>query len=135
MRKSALPFSHFLLPTFLLILIGGGGLYYTIFNELPTLGPRWLFFFFIVIFVSGVFLPFAWLINARFPSDPPVEPVIVVREALWFGIFIAVMAWMQLGRVLNVPLAVILGAAFLLIEVLLRIWEHSRWQPREDPLD
>lgn len=132
MRKAYLPFGHFFLPSILLVLIGGGGLYYTIFNELPTLGPRWLFFFFLVVLITGIFLPLSWLFNARFPTTPPVEAAVVLREALWFGIYIALLAWFQLGRVLNLPLAVILAAAFLLIEVLLRIWEHSRWQPTEE---
>ncbi len=110
MRKAYLPFGHFFLPSILLVLIGGGGLYYTIFNELPTLDPAGFSSF------SGCFdhrhlSALIRLFNARFPTTPPVEAAVVLREALWFGIYIALLAWFQLGRVLNLPLAVILGSS------------------------
>jgi len=37
-----------------------------------------------------------------------------------------------MGRVLTFPLGVILAAVFVLIEVLLRLWDRSRWKP-ENP--
>jgi hypothetical protein len=37
-----------------------------------------------------------------------------------------------MGRVLTLPLGVIIAAVLILIEVLLRLWERSRWKP-ENP--
>ncbi|HOT53268.1 MAG TPA: hypothetical protein PLH68_04575 [Anaerolineaceae bacterium] len=36
------------------------------------------------------------------------------------------------GQVLTLPLGVIIAAVLILIEVLLRLWERSRWKP-ENP--
>ena len=82
-----------------------------------------------VLLVTGLFLPFTWFLNLRFPSKPPAPRAVVIRQAAWFGVFTALLAWLQMGRVLNFPLAIILGAALILIELLLRLWERSRWKP------
>lgn len=120
------------LPAFLTLLISGAvGLFITVTLLLPTLGPRWLFFFFIVLLVSGLFLPFTYFLNLRFPSNPPANKSVVIRQSIWFGAYIATVAWLQLGRVLTLPLAVVLALAFILIELLLRLWERSRWKPQE----
>ena len=118
------------LPSFLLLLvIGAVGLAATLRFMLPTIGPRWLFYFFLVMVVSAIFLPFTYFLNIRFPSKPPAERNVIIRQALWFGIFVAILAWLQLGRALTFPLGVILAAAIILIEMLLRMWERSRWKP------
>ena len=77
------------------------------------------------------FLPFVYFLNLRFPSRPPADRGVIIRQAVWVGIFVAVLAWLQLGRVLTLPLGIILGAAFILVEVLLRVWERSRWKPNQ----
>ena len=121
------------LPAFLILLAaGGGGLALVINLTLPTLGPRRLFFFFLVLLGAGAALPAAYFLNLRFPTTPPAERSVILREALWAGIFISLMAWLRMGRVLTFPLGVILAAVFVLIEVLLRLWDRSRWKP-ENP--
>ncbi|MFZ3069745.1 MAG: hypothetical protein WA110_01300 [Anaerolineaceae bacterium] len=119
------------LPAFLvLILAGGVGLALVTTLLLPTLGPRWLFFFCLVLVAAGLSLPATYFFDLRFPSTPPAEKSVIIRQAMWVGIFVALISWLQMGRVLTLPLAVILGAAFVLIEVLLRLWERSRWKPQ-----
>lgn len=130
-RTNSEPLSYYLPAVLLLILIGGGGLYLVMTSMLPTIGPRWLFFFFILLLVAGIFIPFTWLINRRFPSDPPAGPQVVVRQAVWFGVFAALLSWLQIGRVLTLPLGTIMGTALFLIEFLIRIWERSRWKPTQ----
>ncbi|MGI6251421.1 MAG: hypothetical protein ACOYKD_08730 [Anaerolineaceae bacterium] len=124
-------FKEFLPAFFILTISGGIGLAFTVSTMLPTIGPRWLFFFFVVLFVAGLFLPFVYFLNLRFPSRPPADRGVIIRQAVWVGIFVAVLAWLQLGRVLTLPLGIILGAAFILVEVLLRVWERSRWKPNQ----
>lgn len=121
--KSTLPAS------ILLSFIGWGGLIYLILETLPTLGPRWLFFFFSVLGVTGIFLPVAAFLNLRFPSQPAAGHNVVIREASWAGIYFATLAWLQLGRVLTWSVGLLLAAGLILVEFLLRIREKGQWKP------
>jgi hypothetical protein len=121
--KSTLPAAIFLAG------IGWFGLGYLILSTLPTLWPRWLFFFLSVIAVSGIFLPVAAFLNLRFPTNPAVIRNGVVREALFAGIFAATLAWLQLGRVLTFGLGLLIAFGMILVEFLLRLREKSRWEP------
>jgi hypothetical protein len=120
------------LPTaFFLFVTGWGGLAAVIYFTLPTLGPRWLFFFLLVMAISGTLLPVVYFINRRFPSRSPADTSVLVRQALWFGVYGAALAWLQLGRMLSMPVAGALAGAFVLVEALLRMREISRWKPKE----
>jgi hypothetical protein len=112
-----------------LALIGWAGLAYLFSTTLPTLGPRWLFFFFSVLAVMGMFLPVAAFLNRRFPTQPPATLNTILREASLAGIFFAALAWLQLGRVLTMPLILLLIFGLALIEFLIRLREKSRWEP------
>jgi hypothetical protein len=125
------PLRYYLPAILILIAIGAGGLFLVMTSMLPTIGPRWLFFFCLLLLVAGVFLPFTWYFNRRFPSNPPASPRVIVRQAVWFGVFAALLAWLQIGRVLTIPLGTIMGIALILIEFLIRIWEQSRWKPTQ----
>ena len=124
-----LPFKAYLPGMLALVISGAIGIALLLTLTLPTIGPRWLFFFFVVLFVTGLFLPFTWFLNLRFPSDPLAGPQVIIRQAAWFGIYAALLIWLQMGRVLTVPLGVVMAAALVLVEFLIRVWERSRWKP------
>jgi hypothetical protein len=118
------------LPAFLVLFLAGWiGLVIVIFVTLPTLGPRWLFFFLGVVALTGTAIPITYFLNKRFPSTPPAEKYIIIRQAIWFGVYGSSLAWLQMGQVLNTSLALILAGAFIVIELLLRLWERSHWKP------
>jgi hypothetical protein len=118
------------LPASILLFLGGwGGLVGVTYYTLPTLGPRWLFFFLIVLALTGTFLPMVYFLNRRFPTKPPVGGEVIMRQALWFGVFGGLVTWLQMGRVLTPPLAAILFVSVVLAEALLRLFEQSRWRP------
>lgn len=118
------------LPTSILaIVVGGGGFLWVITQTEPSGGTRWLFFFTAVIAISGLALPFVALLNRRFPSLPPPTQMVIVRQALWVGIYIPLLLWLRLGRIINLSLAILLAAGFILIETLLRLRERSQWKP------
>ncbi len=125
------PFFKIILTGTLLALIGWLGLAGIFYYTLPTLGPRWLFFFMFMMALSGTFLPVTYFLNRRFPSSPPAGGAVIVRQAMWFGIYGDLLAWLQLGRVLNIPRATFLFVGFVLIEILLRLGEQSRWRLRK----
>ncbi len=114
---------------FILSIIGWGGLSYLFINTLPTLWPRWFFFFLSVWAITGAVLPFIALLNLRFPTVPPAGRDVIVREALLVGGYAATLAWLQLGRVLTFGVAMLLFTGLTLIELLLRLRERSRWLP------
>jgi hypothetical protein len=95
----------------------------------PTLGPRWLLFFLITLVGCGLALPGAYFLNLRFPSTPPADANILIREALWVGLYLDLVIWLQFGKVLNFALGVLLLAGFALIEFLLRLRERNRFTP------
>lgn len=113
----------------LLMLLGWGGLALIISQTLPNLGPRWLFFFFSVLAVTGTVLPIAAYLNLRFPAANAVSASTVLREAIFAGIFLTTLTWLQLNRGLSAPIALILAIGFVLLDWLMRVREQSRWQP------
>lgn len=115
-----------------LSLLGWGGLVYLVLETLPYLGPRWLFFFFFTLAFSGLALPVTYFLNRRFPSSPPADSSIILREAMWVGVYCSGLAWLQLGRVLTGGLALVLAAGLILVEFLLRLGERSLWAPKEE---
>ncbi|HEY3344238.1 MAG TPA: hypothetical protein VGJ97_04890 [Anaerolineaceae bacterium] len=119
-----------ILPTaVLLVVIGWGGLAALVLYALPTLGPRWLFFFLGVVALTGTSMPVVYFFNRRFPSTPPAEPGVLLRQSLWLGVYGSTLAWLQLGRMLTFPVAGIIVGVLILVEGLLRMREISRWKP------
>jgi hypothetical protein len=124
-------FRSYLYAGLLLAVVGWGGLALLILFVYPTVGPRWLFFFLLTLALCGTALPVIAYLHRRFPSEPPVDWDTILRQVIWVGAFGNLLAWLQLGRVLTLPLTFFLALGFFLIEFLLRLRERSRWQPRE----
>jgi hypothetical protein len=126
-----LPFLPFLLIGIFLAIAGWGGLVVLILMTVPTLAPRWLFFFLLTLGVTGIALPVIYFLHRRFPSEPPAEQGVIVREALMVGLYADLLAWLLPGGVLNIPLALFLMGGLILIEILLRMRERTRFKPKE----
>ncbi|MEN4011861.1 MAG: hypothetical protein AB1453_16600 [Chloroflexota bacterium] len=128
MEKPKLPpFTSFLAAALILGGIGLAGLYLLFSFTLPTLAPRWLFFFLATITTSGLALPVIYFFHWRFPSPSPVTPGIIIRQAIWVGVYFDLLAWFQMGRFLSLPLALALAAGLAAIEFALRLAERSRF--------
>ena len=128
-NRSTPPVTSFLPAAIFLFIVGWGGLIALVILTLPYVGPRWLFFFLAVLALTGTVLPITAFLNRRFPSTPPVTQGVVVRQALWFAIFGATCAWLQMGRVFTPTLAFLLAIGLALVEFLLRLSEKSQWKP------
>jgi len=124
--------SSFIPAAFILGVIGWCGLIVVIYYSLPTAGPRWLFFFLSVLAITGTALPVVAFLNRRFPSTPPPTHGVIVRQAIWIGIYIPTLLWLQIGRVLTPALALLLAVGLVLIEWLLRLREKSQWKPKSE---
>lgn len=111
------------------MLLGWGGIVYLGAYTTPNGGTRWLWFFTGIIAIVGTVLPIIAYLNRRFPSIPVATPLVIIRQSLWIGIYLAVLGWLQIGRVLTLPLALLLAVGLFLIEWLLRLRERSQWKP------
>jgi hypothetical protein len=125
------PFLPVLFTSLGLSLIGLIGLAIVILYTVPTFGPRWLFFFLFFITLTGLALPIVYFLNRRFPSQPMPSSGVIVRQALWAGIYGDVALWLQMGHIFNLALAIFLAAGLIAIEFLLRLRERSLWKPTE----
>lgn len=115
----------------ILFLGGLAGLGVVIFFTEPVLAPRWMAYFFLTLAAAGLMLPFVHILQRRL-AKAHVSDSVLVREALWFGVFIDLIIWLQLGRVLNGLLAIFLAGGFIILEVLLRLAETALFKPDEN---
>lgn len=125
-------FRPYLILTLLLAVGGWAGLYALLQFTLPTLWPRWGFYALLVLALTGTAIPFSYLYNAFLSSQPTGDPKVIIRQAMWVGFYGALLAWLQLGRVLTFGLAVAIGAGVVVIEYAIRLVERAQTAPRED---
>lgn len=131
-RKNAVPTVRvrtFLPAALILMVLGWGGLYLVTKLTEPSGGTRWLFFFAWVLACTGTALPIVAFLNRRFPSIPAPTHTVIVRQAIWVGIYVPILLWLRIGRVVNFSLAILLAAGLILIEWMLRLRERSLWKP------
>lgn len=116
----------------ILILVGWGGMFFLIRNVIPTAGPRWLFFVLLYIAIVGTAMPFVRLLNVRFIQETAlITDTVIIRESLLCGLYIATCAWLQIPRALNLPVALLLALAILVIEGFLRLRERADFYASE----
>jgi hypothetical protein len=129
MDEPHLSFKPFAISALVLVIAGWGGLYFLVTQTLPYFIPRWSFFVLAIMALTGTVLPIAYFFHWRFPSEPPAEPRVIVRQAIWFGVYGATLAWLQLGRLVTVYVILGLAGGLLAIEYFIRLREKSRWKP------
>lgn len=128
-----LPEFHPVLFTSLLMLSAGWiGIFLVVLFTVPNLGPRWLFFFLLTLAASGSALPFVYILNRRFPSTPPADGSVLLRQALLVGGYFDLIAWLAWGRALTLPLALLIGGGLFLFEYLLRLQNRSKFIAEQD---
>lgn len=113
------------LPVGLILTAGGGaGLIFIFFNTQPFLGPRWLLFFFISLLSCGLSLPIITILQLRF-SKKNLSEGVLLRESILCAVYIDLLLWLQLGRVLTDFIILLLGVGFVMLEIFLRISEKA----------
>ncbi|MFZ6030538.1 MAG: hypothetical protein ACOYYS_22760 [Chloroflexota bacterium] len=128
-KRPISPLAFIPLAVFMAV-IGWAGLYALVEFTRPTdWRPLWLFFFLGFLAVTGTALPAVAFLNRRFPTTPPASADVILREAIWFGVYFTILAWLQIGRVLNAMLIALLAIGLVIIESMLRLREISRWKP------
>jgi hypothetical protein len=78
----------------------------------------------IVCVVTGLSLPVVYFLNRRFNPHYRVDRppfLMLIRQALWVGLWGAFCVWLQMNRTLGIAVAVLIAAVFILFELLLQI--------------
>jgi hypothetical protein len=117
-----------IIAAIIMAVVGWVGLIILLFTTLPTVGPRWLFFFLSTLAITGTALPFVWLLHRRFTNNGYAPSSTLLREALLFTLYVEVLIWLQFNRSLSLSLAILFALSLIGIEYLLRILERSRWR-------
>lgn len=124
-----LNFKSFGISSLVLMITGWGGLYFLITQTLPYVWPRWGFFVLVLLALTGTALPIVYFLHRRFGAETPADANVIIRQAMWFGVYGATLAWLQLGRLVTVYVILGLAGGFLAIEYFMRLREKSHWKP------
>lgn len=122
-------FRSFIIPTLLLIFGGWGGAAAIIYFTEPLIWNRWALFALLFLALTGTAIPIVYFFHLRFPSDAPVGPRVIVRQAQWVGVYGLVLLWLRWGDLLTLWLTLGFAGGLLAIEWLIRLRERSRWTP------
>ena len=115
------------------ILVGGAGwtgVVWLFINTQPfEAGFRWLFFLTWFLAITGSSLPAVAFLNRRFPGRIPATQTVIIRQASWIGVFAAALAWLQIGRLANLSIMILLLVGIGGIEASIRFRERGQWRP------
>ena len=126
-------FIPYLTSAISLFVFGWGAAAIAIFALTPTVWARWLLFFGGTIGLTGLAMPATWFLNLRFPSEPPAGSTVIVRQAIWVGVYGVMLVWLQQARLVTLWIGLGLAIGLVAIEYLVRMREKARWQPKVVP--
>ena len=129
MTSQKITFRNYLLSTLALLLIGWGGIAALLYFSLPFVWSRWGFFVLGIMALTGTVLPVVYFFHRRFPAEPPAESNVIVRQALWVGVYAATLAWLQLGRLVTLYIILGLAGGLIAIEYFIRLREKANRNP------
>ena len=128
-------FRPFIIPSLVLILGGWGGAVALVYFTQPLVWNRWALFVLLFLALTGTALPILYFFHRRFPSNPPAEAHVIVRQAQWVAVYGLVLLWLRWGDLLTLWLTLGFAGGLLAIEWLIRLRERSRWNPPETESD
>jgi len=123
--EEKIEFKTFGLSALALTLIGFGGLYYIVTQTLPFVWSRWAFFVFMFMVLAGISLPIIYFFHKRFPSEPPVESNVIMRQSFWIGAYGTTLAWLQLGKLVTLNVMLVLAGGIIAAEYFIRLREKA----------
>ncbi len=121
-------FRPYIFGTLLMMIGGWGGLALLLTYTQPTLWPRWGFFALVIIALAGLSIPISYFLNRQFFLK--FEPVVIVRQSIWVGLYGAILAWLQIPRILNFTIGLWLAIGIIFVEYLIR-WRETAAQAAE----
>ena len=119
------PYRNLMISAAIMAGLGWLGLLLLLLGTVPTVGPRWLFFFLLAVALTGTALPFIWLLHRRFDGEREAPATTLLRQALLFALFGEICTWLQINRSLSLSLAVLLALGISGVEWFLRVLERG----------
>ena len=90
--------------------------------EAPAVEVLIAFLASVMVATIGLVLPLAYYLNRRFNPRVEVPPfLVVVRQAMWVGLWVAFCVWLQMNRSLGLAVAGLVGAVLAIFEILLYV--------------
>ncbi len=123
--EEKLEFKTFGLSALALTLIGFGGLYFIITQTLPFVPARWAFFVFMFMGLTGIALPVVYFLHKRFPTEPPAQANVIMRQSFWVGVYGTTLAWLQLGKLVTLNVMLVLAGGLIAAEYFIRLREKA----------
>jgi hypothetical protein len=77
----------------------------------------WVFLAGVLVVITGASLPLAYVINQRFGQSKSSQFLVVLRQAMWIGIWFAFSIWLQMNRTFGWGVAILVPAVFIVVEV------------------
>jgi hypothetical protein len=74
----------------------------------------------VLLTTTGLALPLTDYLNRRFGSSP-AHFLVILRQAMWFGFWVAFCMWLQVNRMMGLAIAILVGAVLILFEFLLQV--------------
>lgn len=83
----------------------------------------------ILMTVTGLALPLAYVVNKRFglgarPGHGPLTMLqffVTLRQAVWVGVWVSFCAWLQMNRAFSLAVALLSAVVLILFELLLQV--------------
>ena len=75
----------------------------------------------ITAIVTGLALPITYYLNLRFSKARYPRFLLVLRQSMWVGAWVAFCVWLQMNRTFGVAIALLVGAVLIIFEILLQV--------------
>lgn len=76
----------------------------------------------VMVVITGLVLPLVYYLNRRFYPEGKLPPfLLVMRQAMWVGIWVAFCVWLQMNRTLGIAVALLVAVVLVMFEVLLQV--------------
>lgn len=79
----------------------------------------------VLVATTGLALPLAYILNRRSlrRRSETAAPsfMVTLRQAMWVGLWVAFCVWLQMNRVLSIPVSALVAIVLVMFEVLLQV--------------
>lgn len=75
----------------------------------------------LLVAVTGLVMPLAYIVNRRFGRSGSQRFVVVLRQAMWVGLWASFCIWLQMQRSLGLGVVLLSALVLVTVEVLLQV--------------
>lgn len=75
----------------------------------------------LLVAVTGLTMPIAYIVNRRFGRSGSQRFVVVLRQAMWVGLWVSFCVWLQMQRSLGLGGVLLSALVLAIFEVLLQV--------------